>query len=167
MATVSSKKGFTLIEMLIVIAIIGVLASVVLIGLGPVQRRGRDARRISDLREAQNALELYFSKCSYYPGSSQSGDTCSARTGSPSDWAGLRTAITESNLGVNQIPNDPSVGRSYVYASDGAGYILGAVLEDSGNPALRDDFSGSIPAGYSGAPAGFDCNAPSAYCIRF
>ena len=54
------SRGFTLIEILIVVAIIAILASVVLIGLGPTQRSGRDARRISDLSEISNALELYY-----------------------------------------------------------------------------------------------------------
>lgn len=159
------KQGFTLIEMLIVVAIIGVLASIVLVGLGPVQRRGRDARRIADLRETQNALELYFGKCTYYPGGVESGETCSGRIGSPANWQGVQSALTGSNLGINQIPSDPSIGRSYVYASDGSGYILGALFEDTANPALQGDYDGQIPSGYSGAPAGFSCQ--NAYCIRF
>ena len=45
------RKGFTLIEILVVVAIISILASVVLVGLGPTRKIGRDARRISDLPE--------------------------------------------------------------------------------------------------------------------
>ena len=68
----NQRKGFTLIEILIVVAIIAILASVVLVGLGPTQQAGRDARRISDLHEVQNGLELYYNKCGYYPGTSSS-----------------------------------------------------------------------------------------------
>jgi prepilin-type N-terminal cleavage/methylation domain-containing protein len=55
-----NKKGFTLIEVLTVVAIIGLLASIVLVGLGSFRTRGRDTRRIADLRSTQNALELYL-----------------------------------------------------------------------------------------------------------
>lgn len=61
------EKGFTLIELLIVVAIIGLLASAVLVGLGGFRARGRDARRIADLRETRKALELYYIKNNKYP----------------------------------------------------------------------------------------------------
>ena len=63
----NTRKGFTLIEILIVVAIIAILASVVLVGLGPTQQAGRDARRISDLSEIQNGLELYYNAKGQYP----------------------------------------------------------------------------------------------------
>jgi prepilin-type N-terminal cleavage/methylation domain-containing protein len=61
------KEGFTLIEMLIVVAIIGLLSSVVLVGLGDVRKEARDARRLADIRQMQNALELYYSDKQNYP----------------------------------------------------------------------------------------------------
>lgn len=150
-----SRQGFTLIEMLIVIAIIGILSSVVLVGLGPIQRRGRDARRQSDLRNAQNALELYYNKCGHYPGTSD----CSGTIGSP-DWEAMSAALIGAGLGVNQIPNDPSSGRSYEYGVNGTGssYVLGAVLEDTNNPVFDQSPSGPIN--------GVDCGQPM-YCVEF
>jgi len=64
---VRNNTGFTLIEMLIVVAIIGLLSSVVLVGLGDVRREARDTRRISDLRQIQNALEIFYSREQRYP----------------------------------------------------------------------------------------------------
>jgi len=61
------KKAYTLIEMLMVVAIIGVLASSILIGLGSARAKARDARRITDLKSTQTALELYYSKYGVYP----------------------------------------------------------------------------------------------------
>jgi prepilin-type N-terminal cleavage/methylation domain-containing protein len=61
------KKAYTLIEMLMVVAIIGVLASSILIGLGSTRSKARDTRRLTDLKSTQTALELYYSKYGVYP----------------------------------------------------------------------------------------------------
>src|SRR3989338_2157134 len=63
----NKQKGFTLIELLVVIAIIGILSSVVLASLNTARQRGRDARRISDVKQTQLALELYYDSNQTYP----------------------------------------------------------------------------------------------------
>ena len=147
------EKGFTLIEILIVVAIIGILASVVLVGLGPVQRQGRDSRRISDLRQVQNGLELYFNRNGRYP----AGTT----------WTDLRTAILGGGIGVSNMPNDPRNVAPYIYLygtdAGGSSYVLGAQLEDLDNPILRDDIDGIVN--------GVDCSDGASdttpvYCVR-
>lgn len=154
--------GFTLIEILIVVAIIAVLASAVLVGLGPIQRQGRDARRISDLRQAQNALELYYSKCGYYPGGVAAA-SCGAFTPATS-WSDMKSALIGSNIGVSQIPNDPSSNRVYVYnvSARGDSYVLGADLEDGNNPAFDNSATGNV----LGLNCGKTMNPPM-YCIQF
>jgi len=144
------KKGFTLIELLIVVAIIGLLASVVLVGLGGFRARGRDARRIADLRETQNALELYYTKNNAYPAATV-GDS----------WGGLKTALVGAGIGVTTISNDPlGSSRSYQYgvSTDFQNYVERANLEDSNNPALSDDVDGTV---YT-----IDCTDPN-YCVQF
>ncbi len=157
-----SKKAFTLIEVLIVVAIIAVLASVVLVGLGPTQRIGRDARRISDLRQVQSGLELYFNKCGYYPGVAQPNSPCTSFS-AISSWGDLTNALTGSNIGVTNIPNDPSAGQTYVYATDqnGTSYVLRARLEDANNSSLASDVDGTVD--------GVDCGDSPVpyYCIQF
>ena len=164
------KRGFTLIEILIVVAIIAILASVVLVGLGPTQQAGRDARRLSDLRSAQNGLELYFAKCGYYPGTAQEASPCGAFA-TASNWAGMKSAVTGSGIGVNSVPDDPSAGHTYDYAADGTGanYIIGTVLENTNNSVftsytvpgnLGNYTNGTIAVGAGGA----QCVAP-AYCL--
>ncbi|TRZ77961.1 type II secretion system protein [bacterium] len=56
----NNKKGFTLVEILVVIAIIGLLATIVMISLSGVGERGNNARRIEDLRSLHTALISYY-----------------------------------------------------------------------------------------------------------
>jgi prepilin-type N-terminal cleavage/methylation domain-containing protein len=140
------QQGFTLIEILIVVAIIAILASVVLVGLGPTQRAGRDARRLSDLREIQNGLELFYNKCGYYPGSIDASGACSQAV-APGNWTDLATAL--QGVGVTSLPNDPNANSSYGYFTydNGDSYILGAALEDPNNGAFVNYTAPVLPAG--------------------
>jgi prepilin-type N-terminal cleavage/methylation domain-containing protein len=61
------KKGFTLIELLVVIAIIGLLSTLSILALNQARARARDAKRISDVRQIQTALELYYNDSNNYP----------------------------------------------------------------------------------------------------
>lgn len=117
-----SKRGFTLIELLVVIAIIGILSSVVLASLNSARRKGRDARRVADLKQLQLALELYYDANGSYP-----------------------AAVSVANLVtpgyIAAIPLDPSDQSAYPYdqVSSGSGYNLGANLEDINHSALDTD----------------------------
>jgi len=156
-----SKKGFTLIEILVVVAIIGLLASIILVGLGSFRARGRDARRIADLREVQNALELYFTKYGYYP--------------QGSSWSALTSALIGAGIGVNSIPNDPTTGWNYGYCRSGTSqYVLAAYLEDITNPQLKQYPTGTnfpCTPTLSGTPSDPSCSTASAvtnkYCLIF
>jgi prepilin-type N-terminal cleavage/methylation domain-containing protein len=141
-------RGFTLIELLVVIAIIGILSSVVLASLNGARKKGRDARRISDLKQIQLALEMYYdSNSSEYPD-------------------GLSSLAPTF---ISTVPTDPQ-GASYGYdnlTSAGAGctvaggvctsYVIGAVLEDSTVAALSNDIDGSVGS--------ITCTDPT-YCIQ-
>jgi prepilin-type N-terminal cleavage/methylation domain-containing protein len=122
------KRGFTLIELLVVIAIIGILASIVLASLDSARKKGRDARRIADIKQIQLALELYYDANSVYP-----------------------PALTSANLVtpgyISVLPNDPTNGAAYSYApwastgsaSTCSSYHLGASLETSNSTSLSSD----------------------------
>ena len=160
MKNISGRRGFTLIEVLIVVAIVGLLASVVLVGLAPAQRRGRDARRLTDLKEMQTGLELYYNKCGYYPGTAQASNPCGAWS-AVADWNGLVAALQGSSLGITQLPKDPSSNRSYDYATNngGSSYILSAQLEDENNSVFNNYTAPSDTFGLT-------CTKPY-YCLVF
>ena len=68
----NNKKGFTLIELLVVIAIIGLLSTLSILALNSARIRARDARRISDIRQIQTALEMYYNDNNDYPSTTSS-----------------------------------------------------------------------------------------------
>ena len=63
----SRKGGFTLIEMLVVIAIIAILTGIIITGLVGSKAKARDAKRASDLSQIALALEQFFDRCDVYP----------------------------------------------------------------------------------------------------
>ena len=170
------RRGFTLIEILIVVAIIAILASVVLVGLGPTQQAGRDARRLSDLREVQNGLELFYQDCGFYPGGTATVGTCAKVTAAPTDWTTMGTIISGIVPNIGTIPNDPSTNRTYSYgywnvAPIGSGYLLGAILENTNNAVFNGYTAPATIASYTivanaGATAVTTCTAAAGeYCI--
>jgi general secretion pathway protein G len=135
-----SHRGFTLIELLVVIAIIGILSSVVLASLNSARQKGRDTRRIADIKQLQLALELSYDANSVYP-------------------ATLASLATDGYISV--IPTDPTGaanGYGYVQLSSGADYVLGATLEQAGHTVLDSDYDGD-QAITIGTGAATNCNA--------
>lgn len=61
------NKGFTIVELLIVIVVIGILALLVITTYSGIQQKARDAKRTSDLKSLQTHIEAYFSQNGYYP----------------------------------------------------------------------------------------------------
>lgn len=119
----SNKKGFTLIELLVVLLIIGLLATISVVALGTARAKGRDTRRLTDVKGIQNALELYFVDVNGYPAVASAttlGSGSAARLDS-TGWAvlsGTSTPVYMVKAPANPTPN----GANYVYTStDAAG----------------------------------------------
>lgn len=104
-------SGFTLIELIVVIAIIGMLASVVFALLSDAQRDAKDKRRISDLQQIQTALELYYIDHQSYPRESEgvNGNTATNDT--------FGDAIDQYLSG---LPRDPASSVTFHYYYDGS-----------------------------------------------
>ena len=62
-----NKKGFSLIELLVVISIIGVLSAVLVANFMGMRERARDAQKIQDLYAVKNALRMYYNDHQSYP----------------------------------------------------------------------------------------------------
>ncbi len=79
----NKKKAFTLIELLVVIAIIGILATLAVVALQQARQNARDAKRVSDMKQLQTAMELFFNENGRYPTTEEwdSGSIVSSSTG--------------------------------------------------------------------------------------
>ena len=107
-----SKKGLTLIELLISIAIIAILIALLLPTAARSRMRARDARRVMDLKNFSAALELYYEKNGHYP--------CWKEGGGLQDNGGnnaLKVLVDEGFI--EALPEDPKKDKYvYYYASD-------------------------------------------------
>jgi len=61
------RRGFTIIELIVVIAIISVLASIVASSVNTIRSKANDAKRIAGVKQLMTALELYYSQNGHYP----------------------------------------------------------------------------------------------------
>jgi prepilin-type N-terminal cleavage/methylation domain-containing protein len=157
-----NKKGFTLIELLVVIAIIGLLSTLAVVSLNSARGKARDARRISDVKTIQTALELYKSD-----NGEQLFATPVAAVGA---WAGLTTATLKPYLPAG-MPVDPAPSATsfYTICVDGSltNFIVAAVLE--GNPPapgldLGVAWDGETCINSNDAVAAPDCDGLLNFC---
>ena len=112
------RKGFTLIELLVVIAIIAILSTVVMAGLNNARTKSRDAKRLSDVKAMQTALELFFDTCGGYPSNKNNsnnvvGDVIATAASDPNTGLGAASKHVDTidcakTIGdyMNPLPND-------------------------------------------------------------
>lgn len=134
---------------MIVIAIMGVLASLISGNFITSLKKGRDARRKADLEQVQRALEMYYEDNKIYPTSldfSGGGALCHPD--------GCNTKIY-----MQKLPNDPVSGNNYMYVSDGSYYKLYSCIENS-----LDQGPGVKQTGYGVSCGSGRCN-PCRYGI--
>lgn len=109
-----TAKGFTLLELLITVAIIAMLSAVAISSFTYLQKNSRDTRRMSDLKVIQSALEQYRADQGFYP----TGFFGSSLTNRVGRLPPLPSSVVTY---LNKIPKDPisavrgGVGYTYLY----------------------------------------------------
>lgn len=140
------NKGFTLVELLVVISIIGILASIGLVLFRSAQFRSRDAQRKSDLKEISSAFELFYSDYGKYPAmSSGQIQACpynpTTGVGTACSW-GTDEFTDGKTTYFKILPKDPTNGQDYYYNNvtvdsvPDSGFQIYAFLENSQDPSI-------------------------------
>lgn len=164
----TTKKGFTLIELIIVISIISVLAVLGMSSYQSIQQDSRNTRRKADLKELQKALEAHKSRNGIYPSTCTGGATSCANTASYW-WSICDTAWSTSVVCTSTyipglapafiavLPEDPRQNRinpssqrvpctenpnlnTYIYKSTGVDYKIAVHCTPEGALAANDPF---------------------------
>jgi len=133
-----NRKSFTLIELLIVIIILAVLATLLTGSFFTSLKKGRDAKRKADLESIQKSVEMFYEDKRSYPTFALSTKLCET-----SD------VNCPGKVYMEKVPSDPLSGSSYGYEYDlqGTYYKLYACLEND----LQ-----ILP--YISSPNGFTCS---------
>ena len=129
----SSGKGFTLMELLIVIAILGILVAMGLTSFMSAQKKSRDTKRKNDLRQITIAMEAYFNDKGTYPASSSDGKImgCYPDDASLCAW-GSEFKDKNSTTYMLTLPADINNSRYfYIAGAGGSSYQLYARIENT------------------------------------
>lgn len=143
----SARKGFTLVELMIVIAIIGILAAVLYPSLMGYLERTRDTNRQQAMNQVGTALGTYFADMNAYPSPTGTtkclDDIKGALEGTGKAVQYLKTLPKDPKAASNKIENCAS-GYAYFNLKDTSAYMVGAKMEvvTNGNMALDTAVAG-------------------------
>lgn len=133
------QEGFTLIELMVVILIIGLLATIVVQNLRSATDKAKRVKAQADIAQLKSALDRYYLDVGSYPTTDQGLNALIAApsTGGdpPRDWSGPY---------IEKVPPDPW-GNQYFYQSDGDSYVLKSFGADGveGGEGKNADIDGS------------------------
>lgn len=152
----NKQKGFTLIEMLVVIAIIAILAGAVLLAINPAEtmRKSRDSTRLSDMDTLRSAINMALAE-GVITLKNLNGATRNSGTGSQAaDGTGYieYTKVDPTGTGLAKyipaLPKDPTNSGDYVYtfSSSADDYEINARLESASNTEKMENDGGNDDA---------------------
>ena len=123
------RQGFTLIELLVVIAIIALLSTLAVVALGSTRKKANDAKRLSDIKQIQTALELFYTEHQSYPTTAAPGVALGDVNSACLNASGFAVRGCATPY-MQQVPRDPSGTVLYQYRSlDGKAYTIDFTLE--------------------------------------
>ncbi len=136
MTSLSKKQqGFTIVELLIVIVVIGILAALVITTFNGIQQKGRDTERQTDIKALHGQLEAYYAQNGRYPTLTSLNDA----TFRSDNLKGLDTEALQDPKGSSATLVGAPAANSYSYVAtpsgcdnsttDCSGYTLTATLE--------------------------------------
>jgi type II secretion system protein G len=144
---VTHKKGFTIIELLVVIVVIGILVTIMVISYNGIQQRSRDSKRASDITQLKIAIEKYRSEKSMYP------DVCGDNVGC--NASNLSTTISAY---LTTIPHDP---RNTANTYNDYQYVRGLITDDSYGLYVRYEAKAECKTGTNIATGWWGTTVPS------
>ena len=112
------QQGFTIVELLIVIVVIGILAGLVITTFTGIQQRARNTKRQTDIKAMHGQVEAYYASNGKYPTLANMNDS----TWRGTNMKGLDPAALQDPKGAAQTLVDNPVANSYAYhvrAADG------------------------------------------------
>ena len=172
------KLGFTMIELLIVIAVLGILAVAVLAAINPIEQinRGRDTGSRSDAEQLLSAIDRFYASQGYYPWQTGATDTASedlawTSAASIADLSAENMLAKLSSGGTAEIKtsfvervSDPTYNSLYVYNQGTQGdstYVCflpksGSFAEEASTRCVDTDGSG-LPDDIDNTTRGIIC----------
>ncbi|MCK9578246.1 prepilin-type N-terminal cleavage/methylation domain-containing protein [bacterium] len=122
------KKSFTLIELLIVIAIIGILAGILIVSMTSATNSANDARRKADINQLVNAITIIKTTDGVLP--TETNANCKlGSTNSSENCSGIQAKLTTQGIA---IPKDPVSENYYIYNRvSGDDFTISASMSDA------------------------------------
>lgn len=124
--------GFTLVELMLVIVIMGILISLGLTSFTSTNRKNRDNRRKGNLRSITTVLEAFYNDKGKYPSSNANGDILGCGTGDNQacSWnAGW--SDSKGTTYMAKLPKDPAATQRYFYSGSSTSFQIYARLENT------------------------------------
>jgi len=103
------KRAFTIVEILVVMAVIGILITLAVVGISAVQKSQRETLRLNDLRNLKIALQDFYTKYRNYPPDNSWLEVSPSSHLCVVDW----TSVNGGNRGVDNTCTDGTTGDRY------------------------------------------------------